>query len=254
MTILFDAVLGVIEKKIVLPHYGKSTATGTTTTLIDTSHVTQDGYFNEGTLLLRTGTYANTYHRVTGYLATLGQFTISAAVAGNIPSGEDYVATELLLSDIIGAINVALREIGMVLAEDVTTVVVPGQAEYSLPANVSDVRKVEDIIQGFATEKNRWEEVAGKLRFYSGFEAVGDNLRITYKQKPVYITLASAAISPYVDLNWLCIKAALHLVDQLKVVTGDTNKYDEVVKKLMEEEMMFRNPTPDMPIVKLARW
>lgn len=252
MTTLFDVIL-CLSDRVVQPHRGVSTDTGTTTTLIDKDTTTQDGYFNEGTLLIQTGTYLGTFHKVTKYLST-GTFTIATAVAGNIPSGVRYQAVPIPLDDMIAAVNGALREIGLVLAEDSTLTVVPGQYEYTLPSGVSDVRKIEDIISDIPVEKNRWTEIAGKIRFDVGFQPMGDNIRLTYKAKHAFVSTASASISSYLDINWVAVRSAILLIKQKLIRTGDRRKYEQLLSQLEWEEVTLRNPTPDMPIVRLARW
>ena len=250
MTTLFSVALSVAEK-VEMPHRGVSTG-GSVTTLIDANTSTQDGLFNGGTLFIQSGSQANTYQRITRYLSD-GTYTF-ATVAPAVAADARYTAVSLNINAIIAAVNSALRDIGQTLAEDSSLVVVANQAEYTLPAGVSNVRKVEDMAAAVPSVKYRWDEIGGKLRFSNGFAAAGSSLRLTYRAQHAPVSLAADVISNYVDASWLVSKSALLMMQDLERTSNDKNKWTAPIQRETQNELILRNPSNDLLQAKLAMW
>ena len=90
---------------------GTSTATGSSTTLVDSGlKYRPDDYFNGFWLLITSGTYAGSERFISVFTSSSGTITWLAALAGNSGSGVTYEIHRFRPLDITGAINDARIE------------------------------------------------------------------------------------------------------------------------------------------------
>jgi len=118
---------------------------GSTTTLVDTTLIEPNDYYNGGTLLIDQATPVAV--RITDFASTTGTFTFSAittAVVSDI--GYTAVHSRFPLDVLKRSINMALADIGDVMAVDETLTLVADQERYTLPTGVTeDIRRVEQM-------------------------------------------------------------------------------------------------------------
>jgi len=207
---LFDVVLR-LAREIVLVRQGKATS-GTTTTLIDTLADFSVDTFRGGTLFLLNDTV---FKKITQHT---GQTFTFAAVGDSPDAGDDYAVADndIPLDVMVAAINSAIRSMTLP-AEDITLTTVASQEEYTLPANVSGVFKVEvasslTVPYGYA-EHFHWDEVNGKLRFAGKFKpgSAGNLIRLTYRRAHTDLALEASALPNDINLDylhWSAVQAA----------------------------------------------
>lgn len=253
MTTLFDIALEVANRIEPTRRLSASsivdggTVNGTHVTKItaESPGVQNDEYIN-GTLLL---VDASKYMKVISHTGSIWLVPYDATILSYDTS--EFVVCVEPYQKLIATINTALFEIGYYLKET-TIPVVSGQAEYTLAANIGNIRKVEEITSDAAKVKHRWAEVGGKLRFAYGYEPSGDTLRLTYRGNHALVDSADDFISPYIDRNWLVSRAVIRVLNDLLRTTNNKSLYEPQVQRETVAEL--RTPSSDMPVVRLARW
>ena len=171
--------------------YSRSTAAGTTTTLVDTGLDEPDDFFNKGTIFFLSGTLAYGTAVITDYDNATGTITFSAQT--NAPGTGVYYAVfdanyprELL----VAAINGALSELGPYpeIYENASFITVANQESYTLPAGVYNIKKVFIATSTVApygwTENNGWLEHDGALYFDMSTPTTSDYLIRLYYERP----------------------------------------------------------------------
>jgi hypothetical protein len=260
MTTLFDVALPVAQI-VQNPQRGAATASGTTSTLVDAVRVTQNGYFNGGTLFFITGLLAGKFVRITSY--NQGVFTFDTQT-NQTTAADQYLAipAETSLYDILGAINLALLDIGTILKEDVTVTTVAAQEEYALPttgAGVANVVKVE-IAQNAAApydyaESIHWSESVGKLRFDVGFRpgTTGNKIRITYLAAHSTLNIYSDVLDPSISKAWLVHSATAQIYQELFNQTKD-KKFENLFSVELGKAERYKNDIDTPIVVHAASW
>ena len=255
MTKLFDILLSMAREALPVQN-GASTAS-TTTTLTDSNHPSQSGFFTGGTLFFLDGAAAGTFTRIDSYDGSAFTF----ATQTNPGTGSHYVAapSSLSMDDMIGAVNDALAYLGKTLASDNSLVTVANQEEYTLPVGVSDIRQVEiatSLTTPYIYRPNRfWTEIAGSLRFRPSHipGTSGFKIRVAYRSPHAAVYLATSSISDYISINWLKWAALVNLLR----LRGNRGHYGDPEMKIGWEEaqgrlQQERKPTADIVVVKLA--
>jgi hypothetical protein len=187
-------------------HEGVATG-GTVSTLKDSSLQDPAETFAGGTLWLLSGDNAGVtldvlQHGSGGTLTFETQ--AKAVVAGVVYAVSVHKAPRWLLMQ---AVNAVLTEKEVALYNDNLTVV-SGQEEYTLPAGVSNVKRVEvatNTAAPYAYKRNMyWDEQNGSLIFDKNHlpSGAGLKIRIWYIAVHPFLTL-TGEINPAVDLKWL---------------------------------------------------
>jgi len=192
MTTLYDAMLETVRLVGGLKS-GTASAAGTTLTLVDTNRYEPDGYYNNGTLFLHAHTDATLTTRtyftkvITDYVQTTGKFTFGSGFGTAIASGERYSCTNVHKEAIIQAINAALTQMGEYTDIDETLTVTDNATEYTLPAGVSNVKRIETYKSASAPYGFNpvwtWHEKGGKIYLpYELTQTVGNKIRVWYNK------------------------------------------------------------------------
>lgn len=245
-------------------HTGITTDIGTTTTLVDTGLYEPDDHFNNGMLLIRSGTLAGKLFKVTDYLK--GTSTIIFSPAGSAAPGigalYDAVGPEYRRDKLINAINQALAEFPVLPMENSTLFGVADQVDYTLPVGVSNVFMVEvakntALPFGYAVSYH-WDELpTGVLRFGNGFAPEpGMPIRITYRAAYTFIEDPETdTISAYVNPAWLAWDAATYaLRDRLREEGRDNSLLVERLNEAKVEERKRKSQAFLKSMRRTIRW
>jgi len=210
---LFDVALE-LARKTVGTKRGSATAAGTTSTLIDTKRREDARAWTQGSLFLLSGTLARLFVEITKSDKNTFTFAAQASPPG---SGARYevCAQELNLDVMRRCVNTALTDLKDIRKENSALVTVANQEEYTLPAGVRDVKRVE-IARQTATPfyfhtNNHWDEIGGKLRFASGWAPhyAGFTMRLTYLGPHAELDAAGDDVDQQIPLMALVWAAAV---------------------------------------------
>lgn len=235
------------------------TATGgSTTQLVDTNlKSTADGFFNNGTLFIASGTNnLETTIPVTAYTNSSRTFTF-AALGSAINAGQRYEVTRLQYqrADLLEAVNQALQEIGTVTQKNDTLMSIASTEEYTLPTGVVNVVRVEVAANSSApygwAANSRWIERGGSLIFDTGKSpsTASRMIRLWYNATPAPVLNDSDVISDYVPRERLAWTAAYYatLGRTLQVGKDDPNlKNMAALFAARLQEMAVRYPIRNM--------
>lgn len=235
---LFDIILRLAHE-ILVTRQGTATG-GSATTLEDTAFHFQPDQFKDGTLfILHDGAMRKIIEHTTE------KFTISPAYTAPA-NGDAYVvaAGDIPLDVMIAGVNASIRN--MILpGEDVTQVTVASQEEYTLPANVSHLFRVEIATSktspyGYAPDFH-WDEIDGKLRWPAAFAPGSDDMkmRLTFRKPHTEIVLETAVISNDVDLDYLHWSAVQYCAKHGLRMVGSDTKHDWPAK-IQEAEVRLQ--------------
>ena len=137
--------------KLLLNDWLEGTATGgSTTTVVDTSRLEDDDYFNSknSEVYIRTGVYAGSNRKITDFVGgSTNTITFAPAVGDAIIATDTYsIHTEFKRDEVVEAINLAIdmvAEEAMVWVIDETTVtLVANTFEYNLPTSLMFLHRV----------------------------------------------------------------------------------------------------------------
>jgi hypothetical protein len=163
MTTLYDAILQTAMFSGVCVS-GVSTASGTSTKLIDSTRHEQDKYFDAGTLFIQSGTFLGLSGRIKSYSIATTSFELFEPFDDVIPANVRYTATNLNREMLVQAVNQALAHMGLYTVVDETLIGESGITEYELPEKVDNVVKIDEITTTTSfTPVKTWREYAGKL-------------------------------------------------------------------------------------------
>ncbi len=243
MTTLFKAALE-LAKVLGYLRSSTTTAAGTTTTLVDSARTEPDDFWNDGTLFITGGTYANNSRKITDFVNTTGTFTFSPALAGAPGSSISYsvINGDWPREMLFQFINQALQDIGSTPAVDTSLTTAKNTSSYSLPAGVYNIKRVE-IAEDTADANPYipwllWREFDGKLEFDGGIPDEGKTIRLWYEKPHAEVTSDSSVISDYVDLPLLVWSAAVHAWRwRLQRVGGD----NPIFLQMLNEAVANRN-------------
>ena len=235
---LFDTVLR-LAREIILVREGAATS-GTTLSLTDSVNTFPIDTFRGGTLFLPG---SSKFKTITQHNAQT--FTWVGALTAPV-AADRYAVTDndIPLDVMVSAVNSAIRAM-TVPAEDETTTTIANQEEYTLPANVSKVFKVE-VASSLTTpygyvEHFRWNEAAGKLRFPTKFSPGSDGykIRLTYRRTHTDIVLEAAAIPNDINLDYLHWTAVQNAAKYGQRVHNNDSKRDWPAK-IQESEVRIQ--------------
>jgi hypothetical protein len=263
MSSLFDATLALAR---VLGPVVEGTATGgSATTLVDTTRPeAAEDFYDNGTIWFLSGTNIGKSAAITSWVAATKTLTF-ATQADAIVAGVKYAVCpyEFSRDALIQAVNDALGQVNRLLLEDTSLLTVENQADYTLPAGVFDLRRVEvarTLVAPLAYQvEQNWREMPGLLRFEEA-QAVADFvIRLTYVGRHTALSTDGGLISDYVDMEWVKWTAAVHaLRRRLQVLDGDagvTSMLNEAMARAGAEKMIRQHIMPRIQKDQiLARW
>lgn len=185
---------------------GTTTAAGTTESVVDKALMRQNDYYKGGTIWITSGTYAGTVALIT-FQDGEGNIKFTPAVGVAIASGVTFslAPAKFTRSMLKIACNMAMISEECMMKDD-TLPVVSNQEEYTLPAGVKNIRRVQEAQSGaspYGWAKNLgWEELNGTLVFNSWAAPgnAGYKLRIWYAGTPTEIAEATE-INAGIDLD-----------------------------------------------------
>lgn len=200
--------------------YSRSTAAGTTTTLIDTGLDEPDDFFNKGTVFFLSGTLAYGTAVITDYDSATG--TISFSSQDNAPGTGVYYAiadANYPREALVAAINGALSELGPYpeIYENATFITVADQESYTLPTGVYNVKKVFVATSTTSpygwTENTGWMELGGSLYFdMEEPSESGYRIRLYYEKPHDTVIDDDDIISNAIDPDLLAWAAAYRAI------------------------------------------
>ena len=259
MATLFDATLA-LARILMRVHGGVATANGAVgmTTLVDTARTEPDDFYHlagagGGVLWMLSGTAANIglSRAITDW--DLATWTATfAALAAQTLIGDGYAISPIDWSrdELIEAINAARQTIGSVPAEDETLVTVADQMDYTLPADVYNVKRVEEAQSTAApylyVPHSHWEEIGGEISFDEDTQpqTTDYRIRLTYAVPPTDLDADADVISNYVHIDLLKWIAAIHALRRRRNDPKFTGLLNEALKR--EEEMKILHPILEM--------
>ena len=214
--ILFQALLE-LARRITTTREGNATAVNVAY-IDDSNKAFGVDEYNNGTIFLKDT--APKWLAIVDTTATRISFATQAgapsAAVGYMVINRDY-PVDLLL----GGINAAIKDTYPQSAEDATLTTDSSKSDYTLPAGVSDLLKVEVetpvgnmfYLPGptYFAENQHWHEVDGELRFIPGKEPRTNDfaIRLTYRARPVDLAAAADEL-PLVDYELIIWKAVAH--------------------------------------------
>lgn len=241
MTTVADIALQVAQEVMDVVQ-GISTG-GSTTTLADTVLLASypNDHWNNGRLFIKSGLNAGRVLRITDFVTTTGVVTISETLANAILASTTYaiIRNAYPLDRILQAIQRALDGT-WVTAENATLTGDGTTTEFTLPAGVSQVLRVENASYGVAAH---CEEIMGKLRFQQGFAPAAEAIRVYYKGKHTDITSETVVINPEINATWLKFKASQELLWWGATMYGSQVEYriEERMNKVIDA---LKNKSP----------
>jgi hypothetical protein len=268
MATLFSATLDLAK---ILGNVIESVTSGagTTTTLVDTNFprtAPPDDAYNYGTLWFITGDLAGKTAVVTDWTQSSKTFTFATQTAAPGASKRYAFLDKDYPRDVLRqAVNMALQTIGGV--PDIYTlstfVTVANQEDYTLPAGVYNVKKVEiatsDTAPYYYQKHYHWTEVDGVIRFKNGYAptTAGDLIRLTYIVPPEELDDDADPISDYVHPDRLKWTAAVHaLLWKLPAMGEQSQAVNQKLQMAtqMERMMATRHRLPTASKITLSRW
>jgi hypothetical protein len=265
MTTLASATLELARK---ITDVVTSTATeGSATTLLDTARTEVDDYFTGGTIWFLSGNNAGKSAKISDWDLATKTFTfVTPGAACAAADRYAVIPVDYPRHILIDAINTALAEIGPLHTRNTALVTVKDQYEYTLPAGVYNILRVEiqyttDTDSDFVPNYN-WEEMhsEGKLKFDTGYAPDVDDLviRLTYQlTQHTELTSDTGAIANQLPLERIVWPAAVHALRWRAGVTHDdegwiTRRLNEA---LAQAERVRSIPIPRMhKDTHMSRW
>lgn len=205
----FYELIRSVAKQLMEARAGIATG-GSTTTLIDTNLDAPNDYYNGG--LLFVDHTVPVINKITDWASATFTFTFPTSTA--VAAGIKYtVVNERFPLDVIkNAINQCLIEdVGMIMMVDETITAVDDQEMYTLPANVSDVRRVEIGTEDETWKTNYcWQEELGKLRFLNDKPATGDTIRVHYATSHAELIDLDDTLDDRLNIDMIIHAACIH--------------------------------------------
>lgn len=236
MTTLYDALLDTARLCGILKS-GQATSTGASNYVVDVKRYEADDYFNNGTIFIRSGTYAGKTARVLDYTQSNGYIQIYQITGGNfeyVNSGVYYSITNENREALVQAINQALFDIGEYTEINDTLVVVQNQNEYTLPSGVSNVKRIS--IANYVNDPieyhraYHWREISGKLYIDEPImQPAGNIIRIYYLKRHAEVNNDTDVIQGGIDTVWLAWAATYYFLRTRLQYSGNTDEREQML-------------------------
>ena len=262
MSTLFDALLETAQLCGIM-RSGLTTAEGSVTTLVDTTAYETDDYFNNGTLFIRSGTFTNTTKRITDYVQSSGVITFTPACTDVVPASVYYSITNARREALVQAINQALLFMGEYTTLSETLTVTDNATEYTLPAGVSNVKRMEVYTAssspyGF-NPITAWREIGGKIYLPSELSHNSGNvIRLYYNQFHDAVNGDSDTISDHFNLKRLAWTATYMFHLNRMQYSGNSDERENILlANAQQQSERLANAFPVHHIERdpiLARW
>lgn len=252
--------------------YGVATATGGTTTIIDTVNTVPDDFYNGGLIFFLEGPSAGLISKVTDYVNSTGTFTFTPAMNAMSTANTRSFAVcndAFPKRNILAAINQAVNSMTP-RPEEYTKATVTNTLEYTMIDGVGNISKVE---YGYTSESPRryttcyhWTEIKGSstiqtLRFDPGYEPpAGMTLRITYWGSPSYpsrMILDTQLLDWWLPYERLMRSAVVNCLRQKYQNSGkDMPAIMDLLNeaKTLEQKAIDTYPIPRPNVIHLRGW
>lgn len=263
MSTLFDALLETAQLCGIM-RSGLTTASGSTTTLIDTTAYENDDYYNNGTLFIRSGTYANTTKRITDFVQSSGTLTFTPAVTPDaVAANVYYSVTNARREALVQSINQAMLFMGEYTLLDETLTVTDNATEYTLPSGVSNVKRIEVYTSssspyGF-NPVTAWREMGGKVYLPCELNhGAGQTVRLYYNKFHDAVNADTDTISDHYNLKRLAWTATyMFLLNRMQYSGNSDERENILLANAQQQAQRLANAFPVQHIERdpiLARW
>lgn len=216
MTITVNEMLYKIAERLRPMYYGEADVESTTATLVDFSRTEPSNFFTGGTIfLIDAGMEAL---KITNYvLDNAGTFIF--AERDNIYTGPYAAVDKKYSRDVMmHALNMALSELGPFVQLDQTLTVELGAEEYTLPAGVKNVLRVQiaETADGdtWDSPHRYWRERNGSLWFDDEYlpDVDGAPMRIFYEAPHARVDDGEDEVTDAIHPDVIATLAAIHAV------------------------------------------
>jgi len=231
MTTLYDILLDTARLCGILKS-GKTTTTGATNYVVDINRYETDDYFNNGTIFIRSGTYTGQTARVIDYTQSNGYIYVAPTGSSNfgyIDAGVYYSITNENREALVQAINQALFDMGECTTVDDTLSVVEDTQVYTLPAGVSNVKRiaianrVDDPVEYHRSYN--WHEHGGKLYIDDTIlQPAGNTIRLYYIKRHGEVNSDTDVIDELLDFERLSWTATYFFLRTRLQYSGNTDE------------------------------
>lgn len=257
---LFDALW---DLAFVLQDFVRGTATGgSTSTLVDTvGRFEGEDFYDNGTLFIESGSLADTSLVISAWNGTTKTFTF-ATQAQAVAASDIYAAIpkDFPRGVLIESVNQALIDIGKLPKTNVTLTTVSTQEEYTIPAGVREIKRVEiahSLVTPYLYVPNmNWREREGKIVFDTDYEPAVDGykIRLSYNVDHAKVSADSDTIDDLIHrelLRWTAAVFALRwrMIRNPEVVGARLNE-----ALLNQSRYMSKKPKLFKRDPKFSRW
>lgn len=260
MTTLFNAMYETALLSGVLVS-GTGTNLGPTT-ITDTKRVEVDDYFNNGTIFFLSGSLSGKAVRVVDYTQASGLITFDTQQTGS-DSSALYALTNQSRDAFVQAVNAALTYMGEYTAIDETLTITQNTTEYTLPAGISNVKRIEMYITdsqpyGFSPVLT-WREFGGKIYLpYALDNNAGYKIRLYYNTFHPAVNADSDVISDNYNLKRLAWTSTYMFMLNRMQYSGNTDEREMwLLSNAQTQATRLANAFPVHHIERdpiLARW
>ena len=227
-----------------------------TSTLTDLNIFQPSNYFVGGLIWFLSGQNAGKTSLISGFDANTHLITFNPVTYAPA-AGDRYFAmrAEYSRADLVSAINQVLEDIKALPQENQSLTTVSGQEEYTLPAGVSDIRRVyisNAVSAPYGWYEHYWwsEPQNGKLRFDGSHtpSTAGMLIRLVYCGGLTPVVNDSDTISDYLAIERLKWSAAVNAMRMKYVKVGKDNptlidRFKEATAQEENAKLLFPLPT-----------
>lgn len=205
-------------------------------TVVDTSMVEPNDWFNGGTIWMTSGDNDGKSRVISDWNSTTYTFTFPTMTL-TCDAGDTYAAADNLYSReaMLQAINEALQELGPFLATDATLTTTANTESYDLPAGVRDVLRVEiatSTTSPYQYYTHRWwREYNDDLYLDQNYLPIASRkIRVWYAAAHAEVSADTDTISNDIHPDLLRWTAAVHaLHNRLGYTQGSEPQFEKLL-------------------------